>query len=136
MTEWDKYEDHKALQDDAIRYPIIQGLMAPAIGDGPFKMHHVYFNKSPIAALGAPITAFLELTLKDGYSKDQLEKTIIALTSQIGSEHNVTWGPAKEDANKFFLVIGWKGLKVRPSCAILLRQQKNTDTSYRITKTL
>ena len=126
MPEWDKYEDHKALEDDAIRYPIVQGLLAPAIGEGPFKMHHVYFNKSPIAALGAPTTAFLELTLKDGHSKDQLEKTVIALTSQIGSEHNVTWGPAKEDGNKFFLVIGWKSLKVRTSRAVLLEQKTPT----------
>ena len=135
MTEWDKYEDHKALQDDPIRYPIIQGLMAPAIGDGPFKMNHVYFNKSPTAAFGAPVTAFLVLTLKDGHSKDQLEKAITALTSQIGSGHTVTWGPTEEDGNKFFLVIGWKSLKVRTSCAILL-QQKIANTLYRITKTL
>ena len=115
---WEKYEHwHKALIDNPVEYPIIMAKLKPAIGRGNFLMSHVQFNDDATAALTAPVTEIVGITLKDGHAKQELDDVLRTLTNKIESEAGslspAVWGPTIEDSNKFWLIIGWQSVKVR-----------------------
>jgi len=65
---WDKYEHRKALIDDPVEYLIVMAKLKPAIGLGNFLMSHVQFNDDATAAITAPVTEIVGITLKMGMS--------------------------------------------------------------------
>ena len=116
---WDKYEHRKALIDDPVEYLIVMAKLKPAIGRGKFLMSHVQFNDDATAALTAPVTEIVGITLKDGYVKQELDDVLRTLKTKValetGSFSRAMWGPTIEDASKFWLVIGWQNVEVRNS---------------------
>jgi len=116
---WDKYEHRKALIDDPVEYLIVMAKLKPAIGRGKFLMSHVQFNDDATAALTAPVTEIVGITLKDGHVKQELDDVLRTLKTKValetGSFSRAMWGPTIEDASKFWLVIGWQSVEVRNS---------------------
>ena len=116
---WEKYEHHKALIDNPVEYPIIMAKLKPAIGRGKFLMSHVQFNDDATAALTAPVTEIVGITLKDGHAKQELDDVLCTLKTmaalETGSFPRAVWGPTIEDASKFWLIIGWQSVEVRNS---------------------
>ena len=117
VLAWEKYEHHKTLIDNPVEYPIIMAKLKPAIGRGKFLMSHVQFNDDATAALTAPMTEIVGITLKDGHVKQELDDVLRTLTTKIASEAGsfspAVWGATIEDPNKFWLIIGWQSVKVR-----------------------
>ena len=117
VPAWEKYEHHKKLIDDPVEYPIIMAKLKPAIGRGKFLMSHVQFNDDATDALTAPVTEIVGIAIKDGHVKQELDDVLRTLTTKIASEAGsilpAVWGPTIEDANRFWLIIGWQSVKVR-----------------------
>jgi len=115
FVPWTKYEHHKNLMDDPVQYPIVMAKLKPAIGRGKFFMSHVEFNEDATAALNAPVTEILGVTLKLGHTRQEFDNIMSTITSKASSDRGnygpAVWGPTIENPNKFWVLIGWKSSK-------------------------
>lgn len=102
-------------------YPEMVGRLKPYLRDGVLKMNHVEFNSDTDAAFNAPVTGIVFLSLKMGYTSDEVEKALKMWQSTLdptkGAYPPVTWGATHEDPNKLVVLIGWNGEQV--SCYLL-----------------
>ncbi|KAJ3501216.1 hypothetical protein NLJ89_g9440 [Agrocybe chaxingu] len=125
FISWDSYEHHKALIDSIIDNPAYSTLTDSlntfwAKGPEGVSIVHVTFEQDPTAALTAPCTEIVSLTLREGKTKDDLYATLVAfrdagMEKEKGIHPPLTYGQTREDPNKFFLVVGWDNSKVVPS---------------------
>ncbi len=113
VTVWETLEHHKALVNRP-GYPEILGLK-PAI-NGESKLYHIDFNNSPKAAVTAPTTEILILTLKEGKTKEHLDTILAAADPKIIADGGVfgpsAWGATQESSNVVILLLGWESSKV------------------------
>ncbi|KJA21167.1 hypothetical protein HYPSUDRAFT_187695 [Hypholoma sublateritium FD-334 SS-4] len=109
---WETLEHHKALVKRP-GYPEILGVK-PAI-NGESKIYHIDFNHSPKAAVTAPTTEVLVLTLKEGKTKEQLDTILAATDPKIIADDGVfgpsAWGATQESEGVVVLLLGWESSK-------------------------
>ncbi|KDR82943.1 hypothetical protein GALMADRAFT_134467 [Galerina marginata CBS 339.88] len=109
---WETVEHHKTLMKHP-EYPAILGL-APSVG-GELKLNHIEYIQDFVPALTAPTTEILGISLREGKTREDLEKALAAVNSKVEVANPkyapVAWGPTVEDPQKFWLNIGWESAK-------------------------
>ncbi|KZT70174.1 hypothetical protein DAEQUDRAFT_737635 [Daedalea quercina L-15889] len=109
---WEKLEDHKALQADAVQYPILGEHCGRFMGAAS-NVIHIRPLAEPYKALEAPATELAYMTVNPGVPKatletklDELAKMVNALPESWGAISAV-WGPTVERDDTLGLIIGW-----------------------------
>jgi len=131
---WETFEHHKALIDHP-EYPGIIGL-GPSVVPGGIKVKHVNFIQDPFPALSAPTTEIVDITLKEGKTKEDFYEAMTVLASKLAVDApypQVAWGDSHEEPGKRYgLVLGWNSSKehfdhvAQPSYVTLIQNVTNT----------
>lgn len=114
LLAWDSLESHKNLQSSPAFAGVVEKL-APALG-GPLAVTHVEFDKDHTVAFDAPITEILTHKLKEGKTKEDLDKVVAEQAAYYadakGMRHPQAHGPVLETPGAFYSAIGWDSLEV------------------------
>lgn len=114
---WDKFEDHEELMKHP-DYPQMLNL-DPCIGEGRLNMNHVEFHSDFKPALSAPTTEVTIMTRKPEVLNELLIGFVDTIAADIDAKNAkyapVTWGQAKEQDHRYYLIAGWDSPEVRSS---------------------
>lgn len=80
-------------------------------------MSHVEFDKDHTVAFNAPVTEILNHKLKEGKTKEELDRVIAEQAAFYadakGIRHPQAHGPVLETPGAFISVVGWDSIEVR-----------------------
>ncbi|KAJ3554926.1 hypothetical protein NM688_g2851 [Phlebia brevispora] len=78
---------------------------------------HVRFSVEPYTALSAPLTEIVLWTLRDGASRETVERLLTTLMRIVGSiptskgMYKAGWGPVLDNEQQFVVLIGWENME-------------------------
>ncbi|KAH9480648.1 hypothetical protein JR316_0007248 [Psilocybe cubensis] len=105
---WDKYEDHAAFMKQP-DYPGVLGI-EQCISEGGIDVNHVEFTGDFNKALNAPVMEVSVINTKKGTVKELVIGYIDTLAAKVAAKnvkYEPTWGTARENDNRFYVLIGW-----------------------------
>jgi len=115
---WESSEHHKNFKDRP-GFPGIIGLGPSIDPEGTkFKCIDVNFIQDPFIALSAPTTEIVEMTLKEGKTKEDLYEVLTVLASKLDVDAPyppTAWGESQDETKRYGLVLGWNNSKVNLS---------------------
>jgi len=115
IVVWESSEHHKALMDHP-EFPDIIGF-GPSLGPDGLRFKHIDVNfiQDPFIAFDAPTTEIVEVTLKEGKTKEDLYEVLAVLASQLDVDAPyppVAWGESQDEpGERYGLVLGWNSSK-------------------------
>jgi hypothetical protein len=114
LTEWETVEHHRNVMKQESYREVMKSINP--LFTGELKMEHIPLDKSPIAALSAPVTEVAILTLKPGKSKAELMAAIVPAAAEVsklrGLHPPIVYGCPVENENKVVALLGWDSVQV------------------------
>ncbi|GBE82669.1 hypothetical protein BKA93DRAFT_822942 [Sparassis latifolia] len=113
---WERLDDHRRLQADAVAYPLLGKACAQFMAGGS-RIVHIYPTSEPYGALAAPATELAYVTVKPGQSKEKVDEygaALMALMNGLPESYGVrtaVWGQTEENPNTIAFVIGWTSVE-------------------------
>jgi hypothetical protein len=113
-TEWETVEHHRNIMKQESYREVMKSINP--LFTGEFKMEHIPLDKSPMAALSAPVTEVTVVTLKPGRSKAELMAAIVLAAAEgsklRGLYFPIVYGCPVENENKVVALLGWDSVQV------------------------
>ncbi|KAI0806916.1 hypothetical protein C8Q74DRAFT_1362484 [Fomes fomentarius] len=119
---WETLAHHHNLINDEVAYPPLVSAIGAMFDVSKIGMFHVAFTSEPYRAIEAPVLEIAMFEVREGESKDALEKIVDALAKGIEREEaqaagavGAAWGPTVENDKLVVLFIGWTSVEAHYS---------------------